>query len=159
MLYEPEVTMSHNGVSFVRPGQAARAAARDFISQTREILVVEDDPAITSSLTETLLEEGFEVGAAANGREALERLRSGLRPAAIILDLMMPVMDGWDFRSEQLKDPALRDIPVVVVTAAGFSHDTIRTQFGDVGLVPKPVPLSDLLDALGRACNLTPSAA
>jgi CheY-like chemotaxis protein len=158
MLYESEVTMSHSGVSFARPGQAARAAARDF-TRTRQILVVEDDPAITSSLMETLVDEGFEVGAAANGREALERLRSGLRPAAIILDLMMPVMDGWDFRSEQLKDPALRDIPVVVVTAAGFSQNTIRTQFGDVALVPKPVPLPDLLNALGRVCDLASSAA
>ena len=112
-----------------------------------------------ASLTETLVEEGFEVEAAANGREGLERLRSGPRPAAIILDLMMPVMDGWDFRNEQLKDPVLREIPVVVVTAAGFSLATIRMQFGDVALVPKPVPLPDLLDAIGRVCDATSSAA
>ena len=151
--------MSHSGVSFPRPDQAARAAARDFASPAPQVLVVEDDPAITSSLIETLMEEGFEVDAAANGREALDRLRGGPRPAAIILDLMMPVMDGWDFRSAQLRDPVLRDIPVVVVTAAGFSRDSIRTQFGDVALIPKPVPLDDLLEALGRACHRTSSAA
>ena len=56
---------------------------------------------------------------------------------------MMPVMDGWDFRHLQLQDPGLRDIPVVIVTAAGFSVETVHLQFGDVALIPKPVPLGD----------------
>jgi CheY-like chemotaxis protein len=114
------------------------------------VLLVEDDAAIASSLGEALREEGLEVATAQNGREALHLLRGGLRPSVILLDLMMPVMDGWDFRHEQLRDAALREIPVVVITATGFSADTIRTQFGDVDLLPKPVPFTDLLALLDR---------
>jgi len=123
------------------------------------VLIVEDDPAIRSSLAEVLEEEGFDVAAAANGRQALDWLRTGPRPSAIVLDLMMPVMDGWDFRHAQLQDPALERIPVVVVTAAGFSSDTVRTQFGDVALVPKPVEVFALLGALDRACDHAPPSA
>jgi CheY-like chemotaxis protein len=72
---------------------------------------------------------------------------------------MMPVMDGWDFRHEQLNDPSLRDIPVLVVSASGFSTETIRMQFGDVELIRKPVHLFELLEALGRICVLAASAA
>ena len=117
------------------------------------MLVIDDDPSICSALSEVLREEGFEVASATNGREALDLLRGGPAPSAILLDLMMPVMDGWDFRQVQLQDPGLRDIPVVVVTAAGFSPSTIRTQFGAVALIPKPVPLIELLNVLGRTCG------
>jgi len=142
--------MSHSGLHVLRPpGAAPDAAARDHLSPPR-LLFVEDDSAIRESLGEALQEDGFEVVAAANGREALEHLRNGARPSAILLDLMMPVMDGWDFRRAQLDDPSLRDIPVVVVSASGFSPETIRTQFGDVELIPKPVPYLELLEALGR---------
>jgi CheY-like chemotaxis protein len=119
------------------------------------VLIVEDDDAICSSLGEALEEEGFDVETAANGRDALELLRTGKTPSAIVLDLMMPVMDGWDFRHEQLRDPALRDIPIVVVTAAGFSNGSIRMQFGDVTLIPKPVSFFDLLAAVRAACSPT----
>jgi CheY-like chemotaxis protein len=101
---------------------------------------------------------GFDVATAANGSEALGLLRSTPRPAAILLDLMMPVMDGWDFRQVQLADSQLRDVPVVVVTAAGFSEETIRLQFGDVEVIPKPVPYLTLLAALGRVCGASVAA-
>jgi CheY-like chemotaxis protein len=125
----------------------------------RRVLIVEDDPAIRSSLTEALEEEGFDVAAAANGLQALERLRSEPLPSTILLDLMMPVMDGWDFRHAQLQDPVLSQIPVVVVTAAGFSSDTVKMQFGDVALLPKPVAFFDLLNLLGSGRDRTPPAA
>jgi len=125
---------------------------------SRGLLLIEDDREICDSLSEALREEGFDVSTAANGREALEVLRNGPRPSAILLDLVMPVMDGWDFRQEQLRDPALKDIPVVVVSASGFSEATIRMQFGDVQLVQKPVPYLPLLQALGRICGATASA-
>ena len=104
-------------------------------------------------------DEGFVVATAANGREALERLRSGLCPAAIVLDLMMPVMDGWQFRQEQLDDPDLRKIPVVVVSAMGFRLDEVRAQLGDVELVAKPVHWGRLLEALRPICRSASSAA
>src|SRR5437870_239170 len=63
--------------------------------------------------------EGFEVQTAANGRQALDTLAAGPPACVIVLDLMMPVMDGWQFRDAQARDPRLSSIPVVVVTAAG----------------------------------------
>jgi DNA-binding response OmpR family regulator len=147
--------MSDSGVFALRstePGQGSDTVA----PARRRVLIVEDDAAICSSLGEALQEEGFDVDTAENGREALELLGSGTPPSAIVLDLMMPVMDGWDFRHEQLKNAALKDIPVVVITAAGFSVETIRTQFGDVTLIPKPVSFLDLLAALRAASSPTP---
>src|SRR5206468_2477028 len=82
-----------------------------------EVLVVEDDEAVRAMMRSALAEAGYRVQAAANGQGALAVLRVR-RPDAIVLDLMMPVMDGWAFRDEQLAVPGLRDIPVVVVTAA-----------------------------------------
>lgn len=117
------------------------------------ILLVEDDDAIRFSLAEGLRENGLKVALAENGREALALLRSEPHPSVIVLDLMLPVMDGWDFRHEQLRDPALRDIPVVIITATGFTAKTIRTQLGDVEVLAKPIRQAELLDVLNRACG------
>lgn len=116
------------------------------------ILLVEDDDAIRVSLAEGLRENGLKVALAENGRDALALLRSEPHPSVIVLDLMLPVMDGWDFRHEQLRDPALRDIPVVVITATGFTAKTIQTQLGDVEVLAKPIRQAELLDVLNRAC-------
>jgi CheY-like chemotaxis protein len=81
------------------------------------VLVVDDD-ADLRQMVRTLLElEGCEVLTAADGREALQKARTH-RPSVIVLDLMMPVMNGWSFRAEQLQDVALAGIPVLVTTAA-----------------------------------------
>jgi CheY-like chemotaxis protein len=69
---------------------------------------------------------------------------------------MMPVLDGWDFRQEQRSDPALRDIPLVVLTASGFSASTIRTRLGDVEVVARPIQRAELFRALARASTATP---
>jgi CheY-like chemotaxis protein len=76
-----------------------------------------------------------------------------------LLDVMMPVMDGWDFRYIQLNDPALRNIPVLLVTASGFSPETIRKQFGDVELIRKPIRYAALRETLRRVCGPDSSAA
>src|SRR5919206_1695644 len=81
-----------------------------------EVLVVEDDFAIRETLRELLEDEGYRVAWAANGKEALARLHERA-PRVILLDLMMPVMDGWEFRVAQQRDPALASIPVVVISA------------------------------------------
>jgi CheY-like chemotaxis protein len=117
------------------------------------LLVVDDDAHIARALSNLLEDEGYLVVAAENGKRGLELVEAGLRPNAIILDLMMPVMDGWDFRAEQLKDPAIRETPVIVLTATGFSRRTIREQFGGVECLPKPLPTDDLLDTLRRVCT------
>src|SRR3954447_13296865 len=84
-------------------------------SSRRRILVVEDDQEILGTLSGLLEEEGYEVQSVVDGRDALHRLRGGLAPELIILDLMMPGMDGWEFRTIQRADPALADIPVVAI--------------------------------------------
>jgi two-component system response regulator MprA len=129
------------------------SAGSDVDLEPLTVLIVDDDRAVLNGLTELLEGEGYKVATAADGREALDQLRAGLRPCVILLDLMMPAMDGWDFRHEQLKDSDLRDIPVVVITAAGFSEASVKAQFGDIEFVAKPPPLQGLLDAIRRRCG------
>jgi CheY-like chemotaxis protein len=113
------------------------------------VLVVEDDDAIRESMRELLELEGFEVIAAANGREALDAVRSGSRPCAILLDLFMPVMDGWQFLAEIDRDEVLADLAVTVVTAAG---DRV-TGIGRRRLLRKPVGLTRLVAAVRTSCR------
>ncbi len=115
------------------------------------ILIVDDDSDVRKSLSDFLEDEGYRVTAASNGRTALDLMRAGVRPAVILLDLMMPGMDGWDFRQAQLEDPALASVPVVVVTASGFSPETIRTQFAPAAFVSKPIQPTVLLEAIDRS--------
>jgi two-component system, chemotaxis family, chemotaxis protein CheY len=117
------------------------------------VMIVDDDPAVVEGLTELLEGEGYVVVAARDGLDALEQLRAGARPSVILLDLMMPRMDGWDFRQVQLLDADLRDIPIVVISAAGFSETSVKAQFGDIDFVPKPPHERVLLDALKRCCE------
>ncbi len=114
------------------------------------IFIVEDD-VDTREMLETLLElEGYRVETAANGRQALERLNQGLRASVILLDLMMPVMDGWLFRREQRRDAALASIPVIAVSAAGKE----RLQRIDAdSYVSKPVDFDELLEKITACCS------
>ena len=117
------------------------------------VLIVDDDGAVRTALKELFELEGYTVAVAANGRAALNHLNGGLRPCAVLLDLMMPVMDGWDFREQQLRDPELREIPVFILTAVGFSEPTMRAQFGDIPFVHKP-PRDGVLLELVRKVRL-----
>src|SRR5205823_5747425 len=103
-----------------------------------KVLVVEDDPTTRDAMKMILEFGGFRVAEAANGREALDQLRSAPPPCLILLDLMMPVMDGRQFREEQRKAPELASIPVVVVSADTDLPDQART-LGAVGYLQKPV--------------------
>ena len=85
--------------------------------QGLRLLVVEDDEMIRDALTELLRDEGATVAAAVNGREALRGLRTDGAPDLILLDLMMPVMDGWEFRVEQRADAGLSHIPIIAMSA------------------------------------------
>ena len=106
------------------------------------VFVVEDDVDTRDMLGRFLELEGFQVEVAANGRQALDRLTSGVHPCVILLDLMMPVMDGWQFRRQQVLDAQLADIPVIVVSAAG--KERIAGIDAD-GYLSKPVDLEQLL--------------
>jgi CheY-like chemotaxis protein len=88
----------------------------------REVLVVDDDVGTREALSDLLHDRGYLVISAADGREARNYLRNSPPPGIIILDLMMPVMDGWEFLEHQARDPALFDIPVIVVTATPPQH-------------------------------------
>jgi CheY-like chemotaxis protein len=119
------------------------------VTTPRRVLVVEDDGLIRESLVEALEEHGYQVTGVGNGREALDALATSPRPDVILLDLMMPVMDGRSFRDEQLRDPALAAIPVVVLSAAS---DVLRAgaEMRAAGVLRKPVTLRALLDELAR---------
>jgi len=91
------------------------------------ILLVEDEESVREVIETVLRAEGYEVVSARHGSEALDVLRGGFRPCIIILDLMMPVMDGWQFRGEQLRDPELLKIPTVVYSAVGEIDEAVET--------------------------------
>ena len=119
----------------------------------RNILVVDDDAALRNTLVEALEEEGYRTTSASNGREALERLRSEKTPPAVILlDMMMPVMDGWAFRDEQQRDPQLAEIPVVVFSAQG-NVKQMASEVSASAYLKKPVMLKELLAILGKFCG------
>jgi CheY-like chemotaxis protein len=90
----------------------------------REILIVEDDFAARTLLAELLESRDYSVATAADGRQALDYLRTSSPPKVIILDLMMPVMDGWEFLEHQAHDPALTNIPIVVLSATESPQPT-----------------------------------
>ncbi|MCG5054001.1 MAG: response regulator [Myxococcales bacterium] len=107
-----------------------------------EILVVDDDPEVRDAICDVLEDEGFRVQRAANGQEALTRLALEL-PSAIVLDLTMPVMDGHAFLQARARDPRLRRIPVIVVTASMSPEIS-----NDVQLVRKPIDVDALVEAV-----------
>jgi CheY-like chemotaxis protein len=117
-----------------------------------QVLVVEDDPDLLGSLARFLRDEGFTVECARHGLEALGRLRAGSRPALILLDLMMPVMTGWEFRYAQWQDRELAHIPVVVISGLEDSPRHAAWLEAD-DYVQKPIPADVLLDTVHRYCD------
>jgi CheY-like chemotaxis protein len=113
------------------------------------ILVVDDDDAVRDTVVDVLEDANYSVRAARDGCDALNLLRTGSKPCLVLLDLMMPVMNGWDFAVESAQDPALRGIPICVITAAGSSR-----QFPEqaVAVLKKPIDLRLLLDIVQKHC-------
>jgi len=114
------------------------------------ILVVDDDAAVVRPLARFLELEGFTTVTAANGLEALKYLRGGGGAAVIVLDLRMPVMDGWAFRREQLRDPMLAQIPVVVLS--GADHDRVPEILAAAAF-EKPYQLAEVTTAVRQLCT------
>lgn len=113
------------------------------------ILLVEDDIDVREALVEALRDKGYEVDTAVDGVQALERLRGGARPGVILLDLMMPRMDGAEFRTVQRADPALAHLPVVLLSADARMDEKARVL--DVqGAIRKPIDLAQLTAAIER---------
>jgi CheY-like chemotaxis protein len=116
------------------------------------ILVVEDDDIIRDTLLDFLDDNGYQAIGAEHGKDALNKLAGAARtPCLIVLDLMMPVMDGQVFRERQLEDPALSRIPVVVISAYKDLAPLIQSMKVDTYLA-KPLKLGDLLAVVQRHC-------
>jgi CheY-like chemotaxis protein len=114
------------------------------------VFVVEDDADTREMLCRFLELEGYRVESAENGQQALDRLSAGAPACVILLDLMMPVMDGWQFRREQVQIETLARIPVIVVSAAG--RDRIE-QIDANAVLSKPLDLEKLLDCVTQHCS------
>ena len=116
----------------------------------RSVLVVEDDEDIRAAIAEILEGEGYEVAIAANGSEALDELEHMRRPCLILLDLMMPVMNGHEFLARLRDTPRMQRVPVLVLTAVSTEAPP-----GARGLLRKPFIVEELLDAVQSLCGAT----
>ena len=112
------------------------------------ILIVDDDAATRAAVALLLRLTGYETAEAADGQEALSYLRANPAPALILLDLMMPVMDGWQFLAERHSEPALTAIPVVIFTAAGGLESPALRALGAEDILHKPADPDELLAAV-----------
>jgi serine/threonine protein kinase len=128
---------------FQTPAEAARALASFADPQSRHILIIEDEWDVREALAISLEADGFVVARADNGRDALDQLEHGLRPDVIVLDLQMPVMDGWEFMRQLKEQPALTGIPVMIVSATDVTRAKAAT-VGAVECLQKPVDLQEL---------------
>lgn len=121
------------------------------------MLVVDDDADVREALHEVLADEGYHVTCTANGREALTWLRSHPAPSLILLDLVMPEMDGPQFRAQQRRDPSISAIPVVLLSGDVSFSDRARA-LDAAGTLAKPVRLDDLIATVIRHCGRPPAA-
>mgnify|MGYP000979676666 CR=1 FL=1 len=123
------------------------------IQNKKSIFVIEDSKEIRNLLVMVYSGEGYTVDCAINGRDALEKLQSMTElPGLILLDLMMPVMNGAEFRSAQMQDPRLAQIPVNVMTADSEVHEKSESM-AVAGSLRKPFTIDTLLDVAVRYCH------
>jgi CheY-like chemotaxis protein len=115
------------------------------------VFIIEDDVDTRDMLSRFLELEGYKVEVAANGRQALERLAGGADACVIVLDLMMPIMDGWEFRRRQVEDARLKDIPTIVVSAAGRDR---LSKISANAYLSKPVDMDELLARVSQFCSV-----
>ena len=115
------------------------------------VLIVEDDADLREMMAQLLSLEGYNTATVANGREALDYLHDGHeRPDVILLDLMMPVMDGWEFRRKQQADPSLADVPVIVLSALDQSR---AVDVNAEAFLKKPLDFDRLLQLVRHYCH------
>jgi CheY-like chemotaxis protein len=116
-----------------------------------QVLIVDDEPDSRELLCDFLSGAGFSVDGAGNGKEALEWLATHPAPKVILLDLTMPVLDGYGFRAEQLKQPALAGLPVILISGDGTAPDPQGVLKG-CEVVRKPLKLDKLVAAIAAHC-------
>jgi CheY-like chemotaxis protein len=120
-------------------------------SEAHSVLVVDDEDDIREAVVLILESKGYTACGAEHGAQALAQLRAGFRPCLILLDLMMPVMDGWTFCQETSKDPALAKLPIVVVSAVQTADARQGTERA-VERLGKPLDVRKLLRTVERHC-------
>ncbi len=118
------------------------------------VMIVEDDDEIRELLAEMLADRGHLVSTARHGKDALELLRTKPQPNIVLLDLMMPVMDGWQMRAEMLADPKLAGIPVIIVSGAADLQDGSE-MLKAARVLTKPVKWPVLLDSIRDHASVT----
>jgi len=119
----------------------------------KKIFIIEDDIYIRMNLKMLLESEGYSIETASDGKDALERLKAATSlPSLILLDLMMPIMDGFQFRHEQERDPRLADIPVVIISAGG-NIEPSKIKIGAKASLKKPFNIEDVLDTIKQFAN------
>jgi CheY-like chemotaxis protein len=149
-LTEPDLAAHDDRRSEAELLQDARAERSGRGAAHSPILIVEDDADLRDMMAQLLLLEGFSAQAVGNGREALDYLREGDPPDLILLDLMMPVMDGWEFRRAQRRDPKVANVPVIVLSALDQSR---VGDVGEVAFLKKPLDFDRLLDLVRKYCR------
>jgi CheY-like chemotaxis protein len=117
----------------------------------KNVLIVEDDFDVRDLLVLVLNQNGYRATGVSNGQEAISHLRQARETSLILLDLMMPIMDGWEFRQALQSDPALGAIPVVLLSAT----DEVNEQVGELqaaSYLRKPIDFGALLETVGKYC-------
>jgi len=127
-----------------------RVNATDTEGHAPHVLVVDDDPNIRRMMVAALKRDGYTFAEAANGREALDSMRAD-KPDVVVLDLMMPIMSGWDVLQEREHDATLRQIPVIIVSANRAPEVAKAVDKGICAFLPKPFDIG-VLSALVKSC-------
>ena len=134
------------------PRQQAIPSGSGVATARKTVLVVEDDPDALDVIATIVEDAGYDVLCARDGREGLQQLHDCEgRCDLILLDLLMPVMNGWDFRRRQRETPAFAGIPVFLMSA-GAHLAVVRDELQASGCVPKPVDAAEILDIVNRQC-------
>jgi CheY-like chemotaxis protein len=119
---------------------------------SKTVMVVEDNNIAREGLALVLRRRGYNVSTAADGLEALESLRRGHHPDVILLDMLLPGLDGWDFLQERKRHPGLAGIPVVITTALTIADQEWAESLGANGYLRKPIEVGVLMEAVRRHC-------
>ena len=123
-----------------------------------DLLLVEDDRDVREAIAEVLEQEGYGVVQARSGLEAIQRLSIAPQPpAAILLDLMMPVMDGWEFMARRQQHDGWGAIPLVVISADSNARDRVESLGAAIAYLRKPIDIDQLLSILAGLPEGSPS--
>jgi CheY-like chemotaxis protein len=122
------------------------------------VLVIEDDDVARVGLAALLRPHGYHVATASTGQEALDLLERDLCPNVILLDMIIPKVDGWQFMARRQKDPKLSSIPVVIMTGVGIACPEWASALGAADLLRKPIEIDSLLETVRRHTSVQTSA-